>query len=276
MRLLVTPEDISDKLNVIQCLIGDCKESAVFAHSPDYEKWFQVVQVGAGDETSVMVTPADYCISNGAVLTMFEVDPLFLLLSYCPKTRFMSLGDTECPPALIDAISLQNSALSAQFLAHLVDVSALDGQEFYRFNKDKAVAWLSSKVDNIVKYLQSLSEDQTELQNLAVGLDASDSDVLKMYALEMLQDYVGEDLLRLVKDGLQIKESCGIAPKVQINYFNYGRQNSNADSSQSSSVGDKDKSAKKQKTLGMRQLEKASKGLKSVASFFTKQEDRKK
>ncbi|EYC42961.1 hypothetical protein Y032_0509g2724 [Ancylostoma ceylanicum] len=196
-------------------------------------------------------------VSDGAIRLLSPVHPLFLALPYFidSKCKFLELeeilSDSEYPSI---TILLQND----QFLRNVEKVTEMKDvcdTKVYRFNENKALEWISERFQR----LRASLVDEDCLHKSIVD----NGEVLDRYSFGILCDYLNPEMTALAKTHLSIR-----GPPTD--------ENERVDMSMKRKAEDlyedtEQKPAKKPKeSTVMKKLQQASKGTKSISSFFSK------
>jgi len=217
----------------------------------------------------------DTVIEDGSMYLASLVDPLFIVLPVLEKslsdgqdTPFMdaeSVCETsrmgETYPDLFEVCGQSSSAWGA-----VCDVKVAGGDQFFRFNPDRALAWLHIKVSSVREAL--LGTKDTLYENM-------EPKALDAFAVGIVSEYLSAEWMAKVaqKFGVSVEDAKGAPAKVEA--FVQSHAAPTHDGQPFAKDGGRQGPAKKAKVAGdgltakQRELKKGAKGTKSLMGFFS-------
>ncbi|CAL8387875.1 unnamed protein product [Gadus morhua 'NCC'] len=218
---------------------------------------------------------------DGRLLYITPMDPLYLMLPYLVKAakegKFQPLDQVvmdEEFPACSRLLSCAQSLSSVHLVAEEKEVG---GRKFHRYSQEKAMQWLSKKVDRTVSALKrsniSVGEGVKSRTYVRVKTesDTNDEDYLR-YAHGLVSEYIDEDLSKALRKHLQLPEPTSLKetePPTKKRKMSELPVEAGEDFSKFNSSDFARKPPKKM-TLAQKTLAKVDKsGMKTMSAFFS-------
>ncbi|CAJ0929203.1 unnamed protein product, partial [Mesorhabditis belari] len=198
-------------------------------------------------------------VKDGAFRLCAPVHPLFLAIPYFFKksSRFEELGEILCDDEL-PAISLL--ATNEQFIRTvdlIADSKEIGDDKVFRFNKERAIQWLSGRFNRLQKALvENTSLHKSIIEN---------KEVLDRYTFAVLCDNLPTEVATILKAELEITDP----PIEEVLDQNSFKRKSEVMSEEWENIKPAAKKTPKV-SVAQKQLKEASKGTKSISSFFGK------
>ncbi|XP_076435946.1 ribonuclease H2 subunit B-like isoform X2 [Babylonia areolata] len=224
---------------------------------------------------------------DGSMLITTPVDPVFLVLPYLitagKNGKFMTLDQMVLDADFPD-ISCLLHCDGLQGLDVVADQRGADDIRAYRYNKEKTLAWLAMKTENVAEALRRKEVSVGESGAHSANFIRSKNDQLDgeeaylKYAYGVVSDYLPLDLAASLKQHLGIKETKenikpeakGDEPPSKKARLSKEDVAPIEDYSSSNSVLLKKDSSKGKQTAAQKRLNKVDKtGMKSISSFFS-------
>ena len=214
----------------------------------------------------------DSVVEDGSMYMASLVDPLFVVLpvleasSKEAEARFMD-AESVCEASRLGEMfpdMFEVCAQSASAWGSVCDVKVAGGEQYFRFNPERALAWMVLKV----------SSTRDGLLALDPGYGRMDATALNAYAVGIVGEYVSAEWLAKVsaKVGVSVEEAKGAPAKVEA--FVQSHAAPTHDGPGSAKDTGRQGPAKKAKTQGdgltakQRDLKKGAKGTQSLLGFF--------
>ncbi|KAI1713323.1 RNase h2 complex component domain-containing protein [Ditylenchus destructor] len=203
----------------------------------------------------------DSVVSDGSIVMLSPVHPLFLILRYVvqkAQNRYVSLEDCLDEDSEFPAVKLllANEKLQ-KALRSVTDVKTIEDETFYRYNEESLLTWLEKRFNILLESLTRNGDLHKSVLN--------NPDALRRYSFGVLCDFLPEAVSIVLKARLEIKD---------VEVFAEPTKNAGKRAVADAMDGDEENypAAKKTPTISRasKQLQEASKGTKSLASFFTK------
>ncbi|XP_026482668.1 ribonuclease H2 subunit B-like isoform X2 [Ctenocephalides felis] len=156
----------------------------------------------------------DTVASNGNLYLSTPIDPLFLILPYLyesclnqasPLDQILKDPDFPATDRLLKCSSPEQLSLVA-------DRKGSQDLNAYKFNKEKCLSWLATKVNLIAKVLKNkklhVGSGAVSASFVKSEADVSDcDDDYKAYAFGIISEYINYDLSKMLKVHLGIPET---------------------------------------------------------------------
>ncbi|KAI1704459.1 RNase h2 complex component domain-containing protein [Ditylenchus destructor] len=203
----------------------------------------------------------DSVVSDGSIVMLSPVHPLFLILRYVvqkAQNRYVSLEDCLDDDSEFPAVKLllANEKLQ-KALRNVTDVKTIEDETFYRCNEESLLIWLEKRFNILLESLTRNGDLHKSVLN--------NPDALRRYTFGVLCDFLPEAVATVLKTRLEIKD---------VEVFAEPTKNAGKRVAANAMDGDEENfpAVKKTPTISRasKQLQEASKGTKSLASFFTK------
>jgi ribonuclease H2 subunit B len=197
-------------------------------------------------------------ISDGSITILSPVHALFIAIPYLlkhAKGRFVQLVDC-LQDEDFSAISLliENKALlrSLELVTEFKVIA--DEIRVFRYDDSRLLEWLEKRFEVLKKAL-------VEYGHLHKSI-TDDEEVLRRYTFGVLSDYLPEEISKTLKTALKIRD-----PEITLETSNPAKRKALASADNSLDMPLKKKPP--QMTTAQKKLQQASKGTKSLTSFFT-------
>ncbi|KAK7499198.1 hypothetical protein BaRGS_00009458 [Batillaria attramentaria] len=223
---------------------------------------------------------------DGGILMTTPVDPVFLVLPYLINAskggKFMTLDQIVHDGDFPDCVRLLRCS-GIDCLDQVTDIKGADDFKAYRYNKDKTLAWLRLKAENVVEALQNkdvrVSESGAHSSDFVRSKkdQTDDQDAYLKYACGMVSDYLPLDIATELRDHLGIKETDASERSAEEPPSKKAKISDSTDITPTedySSANGKDLKRQNSKggkqTAAQKKLSKVDKsGMKSLSSFFS-------
>ncbi|XP_068123231.1 ribonuclease H2 subunit B isoform X2 [Hyperolius riggenbachi] len=235
----------------------------VKAFQEEYRSWFigQTVQ------------------QDGRLLYATPVDPVFLVLYYLIKAekegKFQPVEqivvDEEFPSCnlLLQCTQVEKS------LHHVTEEKEIGRKKFYKYNKEKTLAWLKKKVDQTVTVLKRSEVSvgggvqSASFIRIKQEVDVKEEDYTR-YAHGLISEYIPEDLRTELSQYLNLPEISSPTPEPPTKRRKISDKPVEADDDYTKYNSTAAKKANSKMTSAQKSLAKVDKtGMKSIASFFS-------
>ncbi|XP_061184325.1 ribonuclease H2 subunit B-like [Saccostrea echinata] len=213
---------------------------------------------------------------DGSLHITTPIDPLFLILPYILKVKergmYMTLDQIVCDPDFPECSRLVNTSGTSE-LHNITDIKGSDDLQAYRYNEEKLLSWLQSKIEHLAEKLSereicvSGAQSSTYVRTKR-AMTATHDDYIR-YAYGMVCDYIPTDVSARLKEHMKIPE---VVEKKENEPPSKKAKMDDITPTEDYSQGKSEvKSAKASKlTVGQKKLSKVDKsGMKSLASFFS-------
>ncbi|KAI5106883.1 ribonuclease H2 subunit B isoform X1, partial [Silurus meridionalis] len=248
---------------------GDVQLYEVKAFVEDFHSWFidQTVQ------------------SDGRLLYVTPMDPLFLLLPYLQSSakegKFQPLQQMVMDEDFPGSTRLLKCTQALDTIHHVADERVVTSQKFYRYSQEKTMDWLKKKVLNTVSALKKSDisvgggvKSTTYVrvkQETSVNEGKSDEDYLR-YAHGLISEYISEELSKDLHKHLQLPEISSpkeVEPPSKKRKLSDKPVEAGEDYTKFNSA-DFTRKLPKKMTAAQKTLAKVDKtGMKSMSSFFS-------
>ena len=221
----------------------------------------------------------DKIVSDGRMMMATQVNPIFLTLPYIMKAeRLVPLDQmlqdddySETEETLIETVT------EAQ-LEKVADSKGSKDLNVWKYNREKTLTWLESKVRALADHFEKTSTDTTGGASSSIyKTTAADQFEYLRFALGVVQEYLGQDL------GADLEEKLDL-PKVEVKQGSKRLSSVDVDEEENKPrkkakvegpIEDYSKTTKKavvkeEVSAKQKALAQSAKGTKSIMSFFGK------
>lgn len=194
-------------------------------------------------------------IENGTIHIFTPYNLVFICLPYLQKTagKFVEIGEILVDDQVDGIKELAENERILKALEAVSDVKDVLDVKLYRLNDQKMLDWMRRKFDSLKKLLES--DAHKSLLSCPEAFDR--------YVFTFLSEYLSSDLALIVKDHLNIQDAT-VSENIDM-------------SMKRKAVDDDELEDKKQpvakkpkESVQSKKLQAASKGTKSISSFFGK------
>ncbi|CAJ0572124.1 unnamed protein product, partial [Mesorhabditis spiculigera] len=201
----------------------------------------------------------DSVIGDGAFRICVPVHPLFLALPYLlkKKGRFEELDEVLADEELPEIAVLKKNEQFNKRLEMIADKKEICDEVLYRYNEEKALGWLATRFSCLQKGLLAAADLHKSI--------IENQEVLDRYTFGLLQDYLPNEIVLPLKAKLNITD----APVEERIDQSFAKRKSEAFDDEYETLKPAAKKVLKESTA-QKQLKVASKGTKSISSFFNK------
>ncbi|KAM8976216.1 ribonuclease H2 subunit B isoform 2-T2 [Pelodytes ibericus] len=218
---------------------------------------------------------------DGRLLFATPMDPLYLVLYYLVKAykeqgKFQPLEQIVVDEEFPSCNMLLECSQVTQSVHHVTEEKEIGSKKFYKYSKDKTLAWLKKKVERTVEVLKGTDicvgagvRSSNFIRNKQES-DAKDEDYTR-YAHGLISEYLPEDLPEELSRYLELPELTSPAPEPPSKKRkasdspvkaeeDYTKLNSNS----------KNRKLNSKMTAAQKSLAKVDKsGMKNISSFFS-------
>ncbi|XP_075055176.1 ribonuclease H2 subunit B isoform X2 [Mixophyes fleayi] len=160
---------------------------------------------------------------DGRLLYATPVDPLFYVLYYLVKAdkeqgKFQPVEQIVVDEEFPSCNLLLQCTKVVQSLHHVTEEKENDSKKFYKYSKDKTLAWLKRKVDQTVKVLKDSDVcvgggvQSASFIRSKEGSDIKEEDYIR-YAHGMISEYLPEDLRKELSRYLNLPDVTSPTPE---------------------------------------------------------------
>ncbi|KAM9320445.1 ribonuclease H2 subunit B [Gastrophryne carolinensis] len=217
---------------------------------------------------------------DGRLLYATPVDPLFLVLHYLIKAdkeqgKFQPaeqiVVDEEFPSCslLLQCTQVEKS------LHHVTEEKEIGSKKFYKYSKEKTLAWLKKKVDQTVNVLRNSNvcvgggvQSATFIRNKQ-GSDVKEEDYVR-YAHGLISEYISSDLSSDLSKYLNLPEISSPTPEPPTKKRKFSEKPVEADEDYTKFNSGSSKKSNSKMTAAQKSLARVDKsGMKNISSFFS-------
>ncbi|CAI9578505.1 unnamed protein product [Staurois parvus] len=255
---------LTEKGNMYLFINSGQQVCEVKAFQEEYRSWFigQTVQ------------------QDGRLLYATPVDPLFLVIYYLIKAdkeqgKFQPVEqivmDEEFPSCnlLLQCTQVEKS------LHHVTEEKEIGSKKFFKYNKEKTLAWLKKKVDQTVKVLKNNDvcvgggvQSASFVRNKQ-GSEVKEDDYLR-YAHGLISEYIPEELRTELSQYLNIPDISSPTPEPPTKKRKMSEKPVEAEEDYTKFNSSSTKKANSKMTAAQKSLAKVDKtGMKNISSFFS-------
>ncbi|XP_013148485.1 PREDICTED: ribonuclease H2 subunit B [Papilio polytes] len=225
----------------------------------------------------------DYVKSDGSILMVTPINPLFLVL---PRLK-EQCANRAVP--LNDLLSEKGFDKIVDFVMNMESIGDLKGapeMKAYKYNEEKTLNWLEERVHKVAKVLKEKNIHVTSgaISSTFVSSTLSnenvDEEFYLKYAHGIISEYLQEDLVEKLEKRFNFKpeiiETVGKKRKSEVDLNNSNKKAKNESTSEDVNdvkVGvllNGSSETKKKPTAKEKARQKAASGTKTISSFFTK------
>ncbi|KAK0398906.1 hypothetical protein QR680_002810 [Steinernema hermaphroditum] len=210
----------------------------------------EIVKIGEGKRSFFY---GDTVVADGDVVAFVPINPLFVVLphliehatgKYVPLDQMLA---DEMHGLLLNTVLLKA-------LKKVTDWRDVCDTTVYRYNEDKMFVWLEKKFKTIQEHIKT--------NKLVSQLVLDDDDAFKRVSFQLLQEYLADSISEQAKKRFQIKE-LEVAP-------NPNKRSAEVNDMQefATTIKEPPKKQPAKISAAQKQLKQASKGTKSLMSFF--------
>jgi len=285
-RVMIVPEEAlaeasNENVKIIKLRHPKTDKGAAFLVNPSNNKIFELFSF---EEEHRSWFIGSKVVSDGRIFLTTPVNPVFLALPYLAKAEKLvpldqMLEDSEFPLAEEILVAALGEKLEA-----IADRKGDKDLNVWKYNEEKAMVWLVSKVKCLGKMLEKEGIDVTggatsNIYRHSEATAAGSVEYLK-YGLGVVQEYLSQEVATKLEEKLALPEE----EKVKVEKGNkrmsldQGSDTPNKKKMKMGGAGpteDYSKSAKKvevkeELSAKAKALATSAKGTKSIMSFFTK------
>jgi len=251
------------------CFLYNSSEKKLFevmSYNEDHRAWFLGRKV----------------VADGRMLVVTPVNPLYLLLPFIRKAEKLipldqMLEDEEFP----ETESILLDCLTETKLSTVADRKGSEDLNVWKFNKEKTLSWLETKVRALAKMFRESSEDLTEGASSTIYKSSTvceDHQYLR-FALGVLQEYLGGELSAELEERLELpqeevksgtKRLSSVPAEEEENKPSKRVKVEGGGPTEDYSQGVKKNVVKEEVSAKRKALAQSAKGTKSIMSFFGK------
>ncbi|XP_056418024.1 ribonuclease H2 subunit B isoform X4 [Hyla sarda] len=218
---------------------------------------------------------------DGRLLYTTPVDPLFLVLYYLIKAdkeqgKFQPVEQIVVDEEFPSCHLLLQCTKVAQSLHHVTEEKEIGSKKFYRYSKDKTLAWLKKKVDQTVEVLKDSdvcvggTTQSASYIRIKQESDIKEEDYVR-YAHGLISEYIPEDLRSELSAYLNLPDVSTPTPEPPTKKRRVSDKPVEADEDYTKfNSNDKSKKTNSKMTAAQKSLAKVDKsGMKNISSFFS-------
>ncbi|XP_053564353.1 ribonuclease H2 subunit B [Bombina bombina] len=218
---------------------------------------------------------------DGRLLFVTPMDPLFLILYYLIKAdkeqgKFQPVEQVVIDQEFPSCSILLECKQVAQTLQHVTEEKEIGSKKFYKYNKEKTLAWLKKKVDQTVKVLKSSEVcvgggvQSANFVRCKRELDVNEEDYIR-YAHGLISEYLPEELREDLSKYLKLPDPSSPTTEPPVKKRKMSDLPVEADEDYTKFNSDsKNKKSNSKLSAAQRSLAKVDKsGMKSISSFFS-------
>ncbi|XP_063300911.1 ribonuclease H2 subunit B isoform X1 [Pelobates fuscus] len=217
---------------------------------------------------------------DGRLLFASPADPLFFLLYYLLKAykeqgKFQPLEQIVVDEEFPSCNMLLKCNQVAQTVHHITEEKEIGNKTFYKYSKEKTLAWLKKKVDQTVKVLKSSNicvgagVQSANFIRSKPGPDVKEEDYTR-YAHGLISEYLPEDLPEELSKYLELPELSSPIHEPPVKKRRVSDTPLEADEDYTKfNSNSKNKKTNSKLTAAQKSLAKVDKsGMKNISSFF--------
>ncbi|XP_053312289.1 ribonuclease H2 subunit B [Spea bombifrons] len=218
---------------------------------------------------------------DGRLLYATPMDPLFLVLYYLIKAyreqeKFQPLEQIVVDEEFPSCNMLLECPRVAESIHHVTEEKEISSKKFYKYSKEKTLAWLKKKVDQTVKVLKS--------SEICVGAGVQSANFIRTkqesdvkeedytcYAHGLISEYLPVDLKEELSKFLELPEPSSPAQEPSSKKRKFSDLPVEAEEDYTKFNSDsKHKKPNSKMTAAQKSLAKVDKsGMKNISSFFS-------
>uniref|UniRef100_A0A1I7ZHB6 RNase_H2-Ydr279 domain-containing protein n=1 Tax=Steinernema glaseri TaxID=37863 RepID=A0A1I7ZHB6_9BILA len=210
----------------------------------------EIVKIGQGKRSFFL---GESVVSDGDVVAFIPINPLFLVL---PHLIEHATGKSVPLDQILtdDMLLLMKNATLLKALKKVTDWTEVCDTTVYRHNEDKMFVWLEKKYKTIQEHIKT--------KKLVSQIVMDDDDAFKRVSFQLLEEYLPDTISEKAKKHFRIKE-LEVAP-------NTNKRPAVVDDMTefATTVKGPPKKQPAKISTAQKQLKQASKGTKSLMSFF--------
>ncbi|KAG9491859.1 hypothetical protein GDO78_000388 [Eleutherodactylus coqui] len=160
---------------------------------------------------------------DGRLLYATPVDPLYLLVYYLMKAdkeqgKFQPVEQIVVDEEFPSCNLLLQCTQVAQSLHHVTEEKEIGSKKFYKYSKEKTLAWLKKKVDQTIKVLKDSdvcvggTMQSASFIRLKQESDVKEEDYVR-YAHGLISEYIPEDLRNQLSAYLNLSDVSSPTPE---------------------------------------------------------------
>ncbi|KAM4698988.1 ribonuclease H2 subunit B isoform 2-T2 [Discoglossus pictus] len=282
--VLLAPESLKDEAKKTKC-----KVSFIKLRNPGTDKGSMYLFTNNGQQICEMKAFHEEHRSwfigqsvqqDGRLLFATPMDPLFLVLNYLVKAdkegKFQPVQQVVVDEEFPSCCMLLECKQVVQSLHHVTEEKEIGSKKFYKYSKEKTLAWLKKKVDQTAEVLKS--------SELCVGggvhsanfvrskreLDVKEEDYTR-YSHGLISEYLSDELRLDLSKYLNLPDPSSPTPEPPGKKRKISDLPVEADEDYTKYNSDsKNKKSNSKMTSAQKSLAKVDKsGMKSISSFFS-------
>ncbi|CAK0787484.1 hypothetical protein CVIRNUC_010704 [Coccomyxa viridis] len=209
----------------------------------------------------------DAVLEDGSMYLCTPVDPLFLALPLLESSRMQAAGEQGVFCEAEQLLQREDNPSHAQLaellqgsFSLLCDVKSAGGDEYFRLNDEKVLAWLRCKV----KVLRNSLVDSSN-SFAALGTDA-----LTVYVIGLLGEYLSEDWMKRLAGSCHVSLDQQEGPLQPVNPDRNHEDNDRANKKPKFDPKEvaKKRAAEIKAEAKAEQVRRETQGMKSISSLF--------
>jgi len=283
-RVMIVPEAAlqeasSENVQIIKLRHPKTETGSSFLLNPSNKRIFELMSFEE-DHRSWFI--GSKVVSDGRIFLTTPVNPVFLALPYLVKAEKLvpldqMLEDSEFP--LTEEVLI--AALDEK-LEVIADRKGDKDLNVWKYNEEKALEWLTSKVKSLGKMLEKQGIDVTggatsNIYRHTESSSATSVDYLR-YGLGIIEEYLSQDLAKKLEVKLELPEEEKIKGEKGNKRLSLD-QGSNTPNKKKMKIegptedyskGSKKVEVKEELSAKQKALATSAKGTKSIMSFFSK------
>ncbi|XP_072259684.1 ribonuclease H2 subunit B [Pyxicephalus adspersus] len=213
---------------------------------------------------------------DGRLLYATPVDPLFLVLYYLIKAdkeqgKFQPAEQIVVDEDFPSCNLLLQCTQVEQSLHHVTEEKEIGSKKFYKYSKEKTLAWLKKKVDQTVKVLKTTEVSVGGTSNLSnfCYLSFLTEDYLR-YAHGLISEYIAEELRTELSKYLNLPDISSPTPEPPTKKRKISDKPVEAEEDYTKFNSSSTKKTNSKMTAAQKSLAKVDKtGMKNISSFFS-------
>ncbi|CAH1780937.1 unnamed protein product [Owenia fusiformis] len=223
-------------------------------------------------------------VQDGSVYTCTPVDPLFLVLPYMVNAskndKYMQLDQIVRDENYPECTRLCTCS-QGKDLKLIADIKGDDDLKVYRYNKERTLSWLKTKVEKTSKILEKKKIHVTrgaQCDTYVQATNTAQKDDYIRYAYGLISEYVHPELAKDLKDHLGIVDPV-VTPDPEKPPPSKRAKLDKSEPAEDYFTGNTGlvKKETKKLTQAQKKLSKVDKsGMKSISSFFSPKSKTKK
>ncbi|KAG8452805.1 hypothetical protein GDO86_004554 [Hymenochirus boettgeri] len=218
---------------------------------------------------------------DGRLLFATPMDPLFLVLYYLIKAdkaqgKFQPVDQIVVDEEFPSCSLLLWYTSVGKSLHHITEEKEIGSKKFYKYSKEKTLAWLKKKVDQTIKCLKSTNlcvgggVQSASFIRTNQGLDVKEEDYTR-YAHGLISEYLTEDLREDLSKYLGLPDLSSPVPEPPVKRRKVSDLPVEAEEDYTKFNSDnKSKKSNSKMSAAQKSLAKVDKsGMKNISSFFS-------